>query len=108
MRFLVKVAPHPLPNRYYFRIVCNSSQPDCFAHRLHASCQRRFTKPSKSPPCLAKSARQGWGTRRSEALSEERHSQQRLPDELAQNIAGWCHDSARVSIAEQAFDAQML
>src|SRR5207253_2386548 len=33
MRFLVKIAPHPLPNRNYFRIICNSSHPDCFAHK---------------------------------------------------------------------------
>src|SRR5437764_3566063 len=33
MRFLVKIAPHPLPNRNHFRIVCDSSHPDCFAHR---------------------------------------------------------------------------
>ena len=33
---------------------------------------------------------------------EERYSQQRLPDELAQNIARRGHDCARVRIAEEA------
>jgi hypothetical protein len=41
-------------------------------------------------------------------ISEERHSEQRLPDELAQNVTGRRHNSARVRIAEQAFNAQML
>src|SRR4051794_30712547 len=78
MRFLVEIAPHPLPNGNYFRMVCDSSQPDCFAHNLHGS------------------------------LSEKRNSQQRLPDELAQNVGGGRHDSTCVRIAEETFDAQML
>src|SRR5205085_8106559 len=39
---------------------------------------------------------------------EERHSQKQLGDELAQYVARWGHDGARVRIAEQAFDAHML
>ncbi len=50
MRFVVKVAPHPLPNRNHFRIVCNSSHPDCFAHRsptFSVSCPGRLQLASE-------------------------------------------------------------
>ena len=59
-------------------------------------------KPQNPHPPAKNAGRVG------QPISEERHSQQRLPDELAQNVAGWRHDSARVRITEQAFDTQML
>ena len=92
MRFLVKVAAHSLPDRHHLRIVGNSSQPDCFAHRL----SQFFCPPCQDIPWCGLD------------VLEERHSQQRLPDELAQNVARRRHDSARMRIAEQAFDVQML
>src|SRR5256885_16244313 len=104
MRFIVKVAPHPFPNRNHFRIVGDSSHPYCFAHRPPRFASAAFDKTSKYTPCLAKSARQGWGHPSLRILSEERYSQQRLADELAQNVARWCHHSARMRITEQAFD----
>src|SRR5437016_12549428 len=44
MRFLVKIAPDPLPNRNHLRIVCNSSQPDCFAHYASTVPVKEFDK----------------------------------------------------------------
>src|SRR5947209_3366652 len=125
MRFLVKIAPHSLPNRNHFRIVCNSSQPDCFAHSPHPSVFTAFFKtlcvfrtrqsqPQKGAdaprstrtPCLR--AERSASRPFCATFSKQRNSQKQLPDELAQNIAGRRHDSARVRIAEQAFDTQML
>src|SRR5712671_2357011 len=40
--------------------------------------------------------------------SEQRHSQYRSRDELAQDVTGGCHDGARMGIAKQAFDAHVL
>src|SRR6516225_11445912 len=39
---------------------------------------------------------------------EERHSQKGLANELAQHVASRRHNSARVRVAEQAFDTHML
>src|ERR1700756_5278768 len=44
----------------------------------------------------------------SSLASEERHSQKRLGDKLAQHIASWRHYSARVGVPEEALDIHML
>ena len=44
MRFLVKIAPHPFPNRDHFRIVCNRAEPDCFAHTFPVFVSATFHK----------------------------------------------------------------
>src|SRR6516164_1623483 len=41
-------------------------------------------------------------------VSEERHSQKRLGDKLAQPTASWRHYSARVRVPEEALDTHML
>jgi hypothetical protein len=73
--------------------VGDSSQPDCFAHICftHGSPQVFVSGVTNTFRCGL-------------LVLEERYSQQRLPDELAQNIAGWCHDCARMRITEQTFD----
>src|SRR5260370_40676658 len=40
--------------------------------------------------------------------SEQRHSQYRSCDELAQHVAGRCHDGACMGITAQAFDVHIL
>jgi hypothetical protein len=37
--------------------------------------------------------------------SEQGHPENRLADELAQNVARWRHDNTGVGVSEQAFDA---
>src|SRR3954453_17175420 len=44
MRLLVEIAPHSLPNRNHFRMVCDSAYPDCLAHRCHGSLSPVFDK----------------------------------------------------------------
>src|SRR5215472_377926 len=51
---------------------------------------------------LQKSARSCCGL-----VLKERHSQKRFGDELAQHVASWRHNRARVRIAEQAFDTHV-
>src|SRR5258707_406899 len=48
-RCVMKIAPHPFPNRNDFRIVCDSSQPDYFAHGVLCSCQKSGIPNSDFP-----------------------------------------------------------
>src|SRR5437870_6880706 len=52
MRFVVKISPHPLPNRDHLWVVCNGSHPHCSAHNSPRFIFVNVSKNNARASCL--------------------------------------------------------
>jgi len=95
---------------FYKRIIHSSA--DCVWQDSRRACPRSFRSMLKvglaSEAALHNRTVEATCEDRCTYSSKQRHTQNRFPNKLLQNVAGWRHHRTGMSISKQTFDTQPL